>query len=380
MGKQTKAAKAALASPIRTVAAPADIVNRTYHEKLQQALDEICDHPLMQDIRTAAPIARGVVDPTTGRAGHKETFNQATLASDLANAGTSESGGNFFWQNPFRPPLAGVPLNSTSVSILVSRNFRELVPFPSPLIVAVPSKDFDAGAHFGDWQFVTPDELIHGYIMAIQRDLGDQQKLKQWRFHILSTTFMFVVSCGEDVYWRQARLREDADVAFRVIVRSALQRIYEVNAVLSRRSGSKVTSHSQLADLYQQHLQQIDSSEKISASFIMEAVKLHKSLLGDEGIVATLTWMDSEWGKASPLNSVTKLAAVMMKSKGKLEQARWVINCIKDRIQSKQVSIHDGFSVEQLTGDRDKSHKGLIDLFIFSKKERYHALSSWPLH
>ncbi len=80
-----------------------------------------------------------------------------------------------------------------------------------------------------------------------------------------------------------------------------------------------------------------------------------------------LTWMDGTWGKAGPLNSVTKLAAIVTKSKSNLEYARWVVATVRDRIISKQSSLQDGWSVDLLTGERDKSHKGIIDLYMYKK-------------
>ena len=75
-----------------------------------------------------------------------------------------------------------------------------------------------------------------------------------------------------------------------------------------------------------------------------------------------LEWMDGEWGKASPLNSVTKLAAIMNKSKGKLHYAKWIILTVKDRILSGQSGLQDGWSEALLTGMSDKSGKGIADL------------------
>ena len=63
-----------------------------------------------------------------------------------------------------------------------------------------------------------------------------------------------------------------------------------------------------------------------------------------------LTWMDGTWGKESPLNSVTKLSAIVTKAKGHLDYARWIVACVKDRIFSKQSSLGDGWSEELLTG------------------------------
>ena len=50
-------------------------------------------------------------------------------------------------------------------------------------------------------------------------------------------------------------------------------------------SGAKALSHAQLAELYKQHLQQLNSQEKISTSYISDAVRLYKSLLCDVSVL-----------------------------------------------------------------------------------------------
>ena len=52
----------------------------------------------------------------------------------------------------------------------------------------------------------------------------------------------------------------------------------------------------------------------------------------DSQVKEILTWMDGEWGKSSPLNSVTKLAAALNKSKGRVHYTRWVVMMVQDRI------------------------------------------------
>ena len=80
----------------------------------------------------------------------------------------------------------------------------------------------------------------------------------------------------------------------------------------------------------------------------------------------TLIRMDGEWGKSSPLNSVTKLAAILNKSKGRIHYSRWVVLMVQDRILSGQSSLQDGWAGDLLTGERDTSNKGIIDLYMYT--------------
>ena len=75
--------------------------------------------------------------------------------------------------------------------------------------------------------------------------------------------------------------------------------------------------------------------------------------------------MDGEWGKSSPLNSVTKLSAILSKTKGRVHYSVWVVMMVRDRILSGQSGLQDGWSEALLTGERDKSNKGIIDLYMY---------------
>eukprot|EP00971_Amphidinium_carterae_P182748 3626584-Amphidinium_carterae.1 len=119
--------------------------------------------------------------------------------------------GNFFWQNSLQVPLAGIPLNPRAIQLLMERDFAEPTPFPGKLVVGFHSADYDSNGYKGSWTHVTPEEVIHAYILAVERDLENRQKIKLWRFHLLTVTFEFIVCAGEDIYWKQARLREDTE-------------------------------------------------------------------------------------------------------------------------------------------------------------------------
>ena len=78
-----------------------------------------------------------------------------------------------------------------------------------------------------------------------------------------------------------------------------------------------------------------------------------------------MTWMGGEWGKSYPLNSATKLPAILNKTKGRVHYSAWVVMMLRDRILSGQSSLQDGWYEALLTGERDKSNKGIIDLYMY---------------
>ena len=111
--------------------------NASHFTRLQQAIDKIEAHPEMEGIQTAPPIPRGGIDPRTGKSGYNDVFLPTTVATDLNAAGESEMAGNFFWQNSFLTPLAGIPFNSRAMEIMQERNFKD--PTPSLTNCSSPS-------------------------------------------------------------------------------------------------------------------------------------------------------------------------------------------------------------------------------------------------
>eukprot|EP00971_Amphidinium_carterae_P305062 6061938-Amphidinium_carterae.1 len=76
------------------------------------------------------------------------------------------------------------------MQLLVDRDCAESCPFPGKMVVGFPSADFDSDGHKGSWTHVTPEEIIHAYILAMARDLENRQKMKLWRYHLLTAAHL----------------------------------------------------------------------------------------------------------------------------------------------------------------------------------------------
>ncbi len=110
--------------------------------------------------------------------------------------------------------------------------------------------DYDAGSQLGAWQHITPEEVIHAYILSMARDAsgpGNRAKMKNWRYHALTVTFRFAIAVGEDVYWRQACPREE--IKFKVTTRTAQKRTFEINMVFKSRGEVAAMRQNKLAKL-----------------------------------------------------------------------------------------------------------------------------------
>ena len=165
-------------------------VNSTHTKNINDAISLIETHPMMEKIKEANPIARGRVDRMTGKSGYKDIFNKEQYQKDLKSAGTSESAGNFFWQDLFWVPLAGVPVNRRSIDVLVNRNFKEPIVFPEKIIIALESADYAADSHMGSWR------------RTVARDSSDPARMKAWRYHLLTVTYSFVIAVGDEIHWK----------------------------------------------------------------------------------------------------------------------------------------------------------------------------------
>ena len=113
------------------------------------------------------------------------------------------------------------------MELLQEHNFKDPTAFPDKLLITVSGPDADLEGTKGSWQHITPEEILHSYLFAIARDAAipdNHTRMKNWCFFLLTTSFSFILCTGEDIYWRQARIREDTAVAFQVVQRSALQK------------------------------------------------------------------------------------------------------------------------------------------------------------
>ena len=96
----------------------------------------------------------------------------------------------------------------SAMSNIIEFQFEEI---RDPIVVGVADTDWDPLAHQGAWRSCSPEEVIFGFIFAIQRDLGGEADIvKRWRTVCLTTTVRFeVISTDDDMFWRNVALREE---------------------------------------------------------------------------------------------------------------------------------------------------------------------------
>ena len=107
------------------------------------------------------------------------------------------------------------------------------------------------------------------------------QVLKEWRWHLLTTTFTFeVLATEDDLFWASNRLREDMRSRCDAVARTAVQRIFEICRWVARKEAhaGRLTAN-QVAKAYKDHLQLARSAERagedITEKYVTEALRLY---------------------------------------------------------------------------------------------------------
>ena len=214
MGKRAQAGVAQPAGKVGKTQRGADFPEAAAHlAEIHQAVQQIAKHPVLQDILTAEPVEFGARDKW-GNVGYKHPFNVQQYRNAMMSQGAAEFAGNFFWCNPCWLALHGVPPNKRQLLEISDRDFAEPVEFPDCITLAAPDKHFPDGQKHVDWfKRVTPEEVVHAYLLAVARDAQDvetpPETMTLWRKYLLSTTFRVVLASGEAVHWLTVKHREE---------------------------------------------------------------------------------------------------------------------------------------------------------------------------
>ena len=201
---------------------------------------------------------------------------------------TGKAGGNLFWINfGLDPVIAHTPIRQAQCERLAATHFEFPNYLPSDLIVAVTPKD---NKKTKTWNFdpplrvVSPMETVFAMIIAIQRDLLDDQAMQKWRRVTLSTSMLFKAGLENeaDFHWTHVQCRENPGIEFDVVRHSALQRIFDVAQFVKRTetlTGQKQSAKT-VSQAYTSKLKLADSSEKVTPNLVesaLSAASFHQS-------------------------------------------------------------------------------------------------------
>ncbi len=185
----------------------------------------------------------------------------------------------------YPPPPHGIPVRMNAVKQLAN----SLCSKPRPIdcvTIALPAADYKPEKHRGGLRRVSPEEITAAYIIAIKRDIDNNesdQALTQWRTHMLSTSFRFVLlPTQQSRYWFALDQREQMDHQYRVCHRSCFQRLHEVIRLVERMqqalAGTTVTA-AMVEQEYKKNLPtMVNGPGQVTFSFVDSCLTIHKRM------------------------------------------------------------------------------------------------------
>ena len=214
-------------------------------------------------------------------------------------------------------------------------------------------------------------------IVAMRRDAdaNDDEAMKQWKAICLSTTMTFkIYENGEAFHFAHLQLRNDPGIQFETVRATALNMVLDVNTFQNRHVGGKLTAK-RLAECYKR-LTTAERSEKITESFCDMALTVYNRLvLKSPQTFELLLSLDEDEGVNNPLDSVSKLQAVVIKT-GSKEGLEWFMPIFVDFFKVGLITPDD-CSLRSLEGvSKTAVKKGLIDVMM-AKRDIRDYLFQW---
>jgi hypothetical protein len=293
----------------------------------------------------------------------------------LKKKGLYKCGGNIFWADALWTPLPGVPVRQSAVEEIKAHYFSEPCPFPSMVVIGVPSKDENPMDHRGSMKRVSPEEMVHALMFRIASEIeggATQRRLQDWRRMSLSVSFHFKLLESDDArFWESARLREHLVVDFATMARTAVQRVFELVAFKSKveRTSGKI-SNSELSRRYKTNLQLAKDSEDITENYVDNAMQVFRGVLGVPMVVSLISQADEIHGHKSPFNSVLKLYLIAKKVREWIvgtplqynTSLQWTFTTILDWIKAGFIERTD-IGTRLIKGE-GSGGRGIIDLIM----------------
>ena len=212
-----------------------------------------------------------------------------------------EAPGNIGWINEKFATITGVPCNKSLVLRLSNHKFAQPSPFTEPLVIAVDNASFNPLNHKGGLTSVSPEELLHAWYFAVERDILQKKPtsvIEGWLKMARSVVLHFEIMNSEDaLYYRCFNMRESIEIMGQTLVRTALQNIFEVSQFKSRLeiNHGRLTL-GQLKDFYMKNTTQAEGggegSEKMSDDFFIKATYIYTKVLTIPDVRAILMWAE----------------------------------------------------------------------------------------
>ena len=228
-----------------------DVQNAFFHDVLKGAWQIVSTHPMFRGIQEADPLP-------LGEGGSQAPFKHSDYLLALGGKSEVELGSqpllpahtyttyrtytcaiNLAWVDFQWSATPGVPVRIEALRRLRDTAFN--IPCPAPQVhVAVPRdfQNYHPYMHKGALKQVSPEEITAAYILAIARDIYDQQEdyvLSLWLKHLRTCTCVFVVRENErEMYFYAMKQREALQRSYMLARRSCYQRLHELVRFMER--------------------------------------------------------------------------------------------------------------------------------------------------
>ena len=195
---------------------------------------------------------------------------------------------------------------------------------------------------------------------------------------MLSIPACFSVVLKQDVWKVAFNKRQSVVQDFVSLSRTAMQSSMEVaqfkTLIEAQLGGVKLTPASLAQELQKAGLLQTSSGThhdedepqegSLSATFIANALNIHKTIMNQPACVEILMDMEAEFGTRSCFHQQSKLQVLASKP-ASAKSRIWVLQCIYDWLSQGMLKVGD-VSKSVLLGD--KTHCGLVQLFETKQK------------
>ena len=258
--------------------------------------------------------------------GTQAGFDSEAFKGGMASSGHYRCAGNEFWLDPYFSMVRTVPINVKSVEGLMGTTFKEPSSFVGTTVVLVESESMDPLKLRGSLKRLSPEEIWFAKVLRLAEVLedpdADEDKLREWKVAMLGASWQFeyfengYARPMDGALARSINLRESMVSQGLAVMRDTIQRFMEVHntkKALEQKQGGAKVANEKLADFYKQRVSINPRSEQVSPTFIESYSVIWGNLLRHKELLALLMAMSEHFGPHSPLNSTTKIRALIIK-------------------------------------------------------------------
>ncbi|CAL1131662.1 unnamed protein product [Cladocopium goreaui] len=251
------------------------------------------------------------------------TLCNATLfAGGGSGAASYRCSQSIFLMDILFNPDPSVPIRQSSINDLGERYYKEPNPYHGTLKVCVPPDWMQHSCSKSRAKPISPPENTLAFLLSMFRDIDDEEKVLEWKRHLLSVNVQYIVANSEDqIYFLSANERQDL------------------------------------------------KSNKVTEAFVDTSITLHKRVLSNPSLLQLL--LESDEVKGNPFDSWAKLQILVQKSKT-AKNIEWYDGWQNNYLSQDLLTwrgLKDG-----LNG------KGTVDLFVGQMDLRLHLQQHVPVH